>query len=55
MHTEDIEKFGPQLALDGIIGDDPGYFHSEHDELQPWLQIEFPNEKTISSVEIANR
>jgi hypothetical protein len=51
-----VENWGPELALDGKIMDgDPGYFHSEGEELAPWLQIEFPNEKKISSVEIANR
>jgi hypothetical protein len=52
----DIKDWGPQLTLDGKIAQgDTGYLHSEHDELQPWLQIAFPHERTISSVEITNR
>jgi hypothetical protein len=56
IYETDVEKFGPQLALDekNAPGWD-GFFHSLLNELQPWLQIEFPNEKKISSVEIANR
>jgi hypothetical protein len=48
--------WGPQLTLDGIIAESyPGFFCSDNDELQPWLQIAFPDERTISSVEITNR
>jgi hypothetical protein len=56
IYTNDIEKWGPQLTLDEKNAPGrTGFFHSSLDELQPWLQIEFPNEKKISSVEIANR
>jgi hypothetical protein len=52
----DVEHYGPQFALDENSA--PGwdsFFCSSRDDLQPWLQIEFPNEKKISSVEIAVR
>jgi hypothetical protein len=49
-------RFEPQLAIDGKIAKGGyDYFHSDHDVLQPWLQIAFPNVIQISRVVITNR
>jgi hypothetical protein len=48
-------NYGPEFAIDEKIAKSWfDFFHSET-ELQPWLQIEFPFETEISSVEITNR
>jgi hypothetical protein len=52
-HT--IGTYGPQLAIDKKIGKGDNNFFCSEKELQPWLQIAFPNERKISSVEITNR
>jgi hypothetical protein len=46
---------GPQFAIDGENSEGSTHFFVSVDELQPWLQISFPNEMTISSVKITNR
>jgi hypothetical protein len=52
----DIKDYGPKLTLDGKIAEgSTNFYHSETNELQPWLQIAFPDERKISSVEITNR
>jgi hypothetical protein len=54
-HFGTIDTFGPLLAIDGKVSHiAANFFHSET-ELQPWLEIAFPNEIKISRVEITNR
>ena len=55
IHGNNVEKWGPQLVIDGILShSDKNFFHSELEDY-PWLQWRLPRRIKMSGITLKNR
>ena len=51
----EMERRGPQLAIDGKISEATDYFYHSEKERQPWLQLTFTTPFIVIGMELTNR